>query len=91
MMQGCAKPSLLFGLAILFGLVLVLLARPAALAAGSPEQIQRGEYLARAGDCVSCHTAPGGVPYAGGLRMRTPFGDLLTPNITPDFRTGIGS
>ena len=57
----------------------------------SPEQIKRGEYLARAGDCVSCHTTPGGAPYAGGLRMQTPFGDLLTPNITPDFRTGIGS
>jgi len=85
MVHACAKPTLLLGL------VLVLLAPAAALAAGSPEQIRRGEYLARAGDCVSCHTAPGGVPYAGGLRMRTPFGDLFTPNITPDFRTGIGS
>ena len=60
-------------------------------ASPAPEQIKRGEYLVRAGDCISCHTAPGGTPFAGGLRMRTPFGDLLTPNITPDFRTGIGS
>ncbi len=53
-------------------------------------QIQRGEYLARAGDCISCHTAKGGAPYAGGLRMDTPFGYLLAPNITPDAETGIG-
>jgi mono/diheme cytochrome c family protein len=53
-------------------------------------QVKRGEYLARAGDCVSCHTAKSGAPYAGGLRMDTPFGYLLTPNITPDPATGIG-
>ena len=52
---------------------------------------KRGEYLARAGDCISCHTAPGGQPFAGGLKMSTPFGYLLTPNITPDVKTGIGS
>ena len=54
-------------------------------------QVQRGEYLARAGDCISCHTAKGGAPYAGGLRMDTPFGYLLAPNITPDAETGIGT
>ncbi len=52
--------------------------------------MKRGEYLARAGDCISCHTKPGGEPYAGGLRMKTPFGDILAPNITPDRATGIG-
>lgn len=51
---------------------------------------QRGEYLARAGDCVSCHTAKGGAPFAGGLRLATPFGYMLAPNITPDPETGIG-
>ena len=51
---------------------------------------QRGEYLARAGDCVACHTARGGEPFAGGLLMATPFGTLYTPNITPDRETGIG-
>ena len=51
---------------------------------------ERGEYLARAGDCVSCHTASGGAPYAGGLRIDTPFGYMLAPNITPDPATGIG-
>jgi mono/diheme cytochrome c family protein len=52
---------------------------------------KNGEYLALAGDCISCHTAPGGKPYAGGLKMQTPFGYLLSPNITPDVETGIGS
>src|SRR4030095_4175255 len=49
-----------------------------------------GEYLARAGDCVACHTARGGEPFAGGLEMPTPFGTIFTPNITPDPETGIG-
>ena len=52
--------------------------------------IARGEYLARAGDCVACHTTRGGQPYAGGLELPTPFGTLITPNITPDRETGIG-
>lgn len=67
-----------------------LLLAGSALAASSPGP-SSGEYLARAGDCISCHTAPGGTPYAGGLRMQTPFGDMQTPNITPDPGTGIGS
>ena len=56
----------------------------------SADVVARGAYLARAGDCVSCHTAPGGAPYAGGYRLDTPFGYLLAPNITPDAATGIG-
>jgi mono/diheme cytochrome c family protein len=52
--------------------------------------VQRGEYLARAGDCVACHTAPGGQAYAGGLVIETPFGGIASPNITPDKATGIG-
>ena len=61
-----------------------------AASASSQSLIERGEYLARAGDCVSCHTANGGAPFAGGLRLDTPFGYMLTPNITPDADTGIG-
>lgn len=53
--------------------------------------VARGRYLATAGDCVACHTAPGGKLFAGGLYMPTPFGDISTPNITPDPATGIGS
>lgn len=53
-------------------------------------QLRRGEYLARAGNCVSCHTARGGATLAGGRQMPTPFGTIVTPNITPDRDTGIG-
>src|SRR4029077_5547136 len=53
--------------------------------------IERGRYLAQTGDCVACHTAPGGKPFAGGLALETPFGTILTPNITPDRDTGIGA
>jgi mono/diheme cytochrome c family protein len=61
------------------------------VAAGAqPTQVQRGEYLARAGDCVSCHTAQGVTAFAGGDRLNTPFGYMLAPNITPDPDTGIG-
>lgn len=53
-------------------------------------EIKKGEYLARVGDCVSCHTAPHGKTYAGGLPMLTPVGKIFTTNITPDLETGIG-
>ena len=53
--------------------------------------IARGEYLAKAGDCAGCHTAPqGGAPFAGGLGMASPFGTIVTSNITPDKQYGIG-
>jgi len=52
--------------------------------------IKQGEYLARAGDCVACHTEPTGKPFAGGRPMATPFGNIYVPNITPDDETGIG-
>lgn len=52
--------------------------------------IKRGEYLARAGDCVACHSSKGGQPFAGGLPMATPIGTIYSTNITPDKKTGIG-
>lgn len=61
-----------------------------AQAGAPPELIARGEYLARAGDCVVCHTNPGDRPFAGGLKMATPLGAIYTTNITPDRETGIG-
>ncbi len=56
-------------------------------------QIARGEYLTKLGDCMACHTDTrnGGAPFAGGLRIDTPFGALFVPNITPDKDTGIGN
>jgi mono/diheme cytochrome c family protein len=54
------------------------------------QAIKKGEYLARAGDCVACHTKHDGALFAGGLAMPTPFGTLYSPNITPDAEWGIG-
>ncbi len=70
-------------------------AEPQAPVAGAPasmtSQIQRGEYLAKAADCVACHTAPGGKPFAGGFRFSLPFGAIYGTNITADKETGIGN
>jgi mono/diheme cytochrome c family protein len=63
---------------------------PVAAAAPSDSLIVRGAYLARAGNCQTCHTAQGGQPYAGGLGIATPFGTVFTSNLTPDNKTGIG-
>jgi mono/diheme cytochrome c family protein len=55
------------------------------------ELVERGEALAAVGDCVVCHTAPGGQENAGGLPVETPFGTIHSTNITPDRETGIGA
>lgn len=53
--------------------------------------IARGAYLARAGNCIGCHTERGGVDYAGGRGIDTPFGTVYAPNLTPDAHTGLGA
>lgn len=67
---------------------------PAAAIAAAPspadQELERGRYLVAAGNCVSCHTRPGGAPFAGGLSFSTPFGLIYSSNITPDPTTGIG-
>src|SRR4051794_1212581 len=72
--------------------VLLLAAAPPLASAQTAvsDQIKRGEYLARAGDCVACHTAPDGPSFAGRRAMPTPFGTLFSSNISPDPDTGIG-
>jgi len=62
----------------------------AAIAPASPALIEKGAYLARAGNCMACHTAQGGVEYAGGRAIETPFGVIHAPNLTPDPDTGLG-
>lgn len=57
----------------------------------SPEQVARGAYLARAGNCMLCHTERGGAAYAGGRPMETPFGTVYASNLTPDAQAGIGA
>lgn len=56
------------------------------------EAVARGKYIAMAGDCVACHTAPGSKNvFAGGYSISTPFGGIFASNITPDPQTGIGN
>jgi mono/diheme cytochrome c family protein len=62
---------------------------PAALVGASI--VERGAYLAKAADCMVCHTNAGGEEYAGGLGFKLPFGTLYSTNITPDKDTGIGN
>jgi mono/diheme cytochrome c family protein len=59
-------------------------------APATKQPMSRGEYLVALGDCVACHTEPGGERFAGGLPVATPFGTILSANITPDKDTGIG-
>jgi mono/diheme cytochrome c family protein len=53
---------------------------------------KRGEYLAKAGGCIGCHTEEkkDAVPFAGGRVLKTPFGTFYGPNITPHPQSGIG-
>ena len=65
---------------------------PAEAQAATPDttQLERGRVLALAGNCVACHSARGGVPYAGGRALGTPFGTVYAGNLTPDAETGLG-
>jgi mono/diheme cytochrome c family protein len=54
------------------------------------DQVARGEYLARAADCVACHSAPGRAAWTGGRAFALPFGTIYSANLTPDKETGIG-
>ncbi len=73
---------------MLFALVFFVAFQPA-LAQGDAK---RGQYLAKAGGCVGCHTEEkqGAVPFAGGRALKTPFGTFYGPNVTPDQNAGIG-
>ena len=62
----------------------------AAGAASLSEMEKDGEYLAAAGNCVSCHTSENGSPFEGGLAFETPFGTIYSTNISSDPDFGIG-
>ena len=64
---------------------------PAAAAADAAPLVERGRYLALAGNCMACHTSRGGKALAGGTPIPTPFGTVYGPNLTPDDKTGIGA
>lgn len=72
-------------------LAALLLALAASVTSASDSAaVERGRYIAVAANCVSCHTRPGGEPFAGGLALQTPLGAVHATNITPDPETGIG-
>jgi len=92
------RSSIVAALALVVAVVAVVLvsretprAPSAARVEDRAQRLAHGEYLARAGDCMACHTATGGETYAGGAPMPTPFGTFYAPNITPDPKEGIGS
>ena len=71
----------------------MLLAASQALGAAPAKDTapSHGEYVNILGDCVACHTLPGGEPFAGGVRLPTPIGDIVATNITPSTSAGIGN
>ncbi|SAK92453.1 cytochrome c, class I [Caballeronia hypogeia] len=77
--------------ASLIGSLIVALVCVAGGAKAQNEKLAQGEYLVRAGGCVTCHTADAARPFAGGKPIATPFGDVYAPNLTSDRATGIGA
>jgi len=69
----------------------LLAARPGEARNIDYSDIEAGRTLVVAGDCAFCHTAEGGMPYAGGRAIETPFGTVYSTNITPNATTGIGA
>jgi mono/diheme cytochrome c family protein len=71
---------------------LILLSGAWIASASAQGDAKRGEYLAKAGGCLGCHTEDkqDAVPYAGGRELKTPFGVFYGPNITPHQQAGIG-
>ncbi len=53
--------------------------------------VARGAYLVQVGNCASCHTERGGVAFAGGRPIETPFGTVYSTNLTPDPQAGLGA
>lgn len=82
--------SRMTGYAWLLGVALMGAATVQAKDNDAATLIPRGEYLARAGDCIACHSAVGGKPFAGGLPIKSPMGVIYSTNITPDADNGIG-
>jgi mono/diheme cytochrome c family protein len=94
------RKTLIAGLAVIAAaavVAVVLADRPAIGEIARPDPksfpvatVEKGEALARLGDCAVCHTAANGADYAGGYPLSTPFGTMYSSNITPDETTGIG-
>jgi mono/diheme cytochrome c family protein len=90
---GVAIAALLGGGAAAFAVAwrpAIATIEPPAPQSFDPALVKRGRDLATIGNCNSCHTAPGGKAFAGGLPVPTPFGTIYSSNISPDPDTGIG-
>jgi mono/diheme cytochrome c family protein len=95
LLNVAAAATLVALLALAFSLwqqlsVLALPALDSAQSAADSALVERGAYLALAGNCAGCHSARGGEPYAGGRAIPTPFGTVFASNLTPDAETGLG-
>jgi mono/diheme cytochrome c family protein len=86
---GIAAVAVVALLAFAYRPALAPIAPPAASSFPS-DRVAAGETLAGAGNCINCHTAPGGPENAGGRAIHTQIGDFYSPNLTPDAETGIG-
>ncbi len=75
-----------------WGWALAILLAAATGLASAQGDAKRGQYLAKAGGCVGCHTEDRkeAVAFAGGRALKTPFGTFYGPNITPHPQAGIG-
>ncbi len=94
-MKTPARIASLFRLAATAMIVAFVAVPPPALsiaqtAPDTQELVERGAYLAQVGDCLGCHTARDGQPFAGGLPFDVKVGTVYSTNITPDLETGIG-
>lgn len=80
------------GLSLFRACALALLLWTATGATSAQGDAKRGQYLAKAGGCLACHTEEkkDAVPYAGGRALKTPFGTFYGPNITPHSEAGLG-
>ena len=74
-------------LAVMAGMLIMTVSAQA----DDAQLLQRGAYLATAGDCIACHSTPTGKPFAGGLAIATPVGQVISTNITPSISAGIGN
>lgn len=96
MTMRCVKLCRVAGLSAVLIIACIIRAVYAANTDGTPTKVldpalvERGRYLALAGDCISCHTRQNGAPFSGGRALNTPFGVIYSANITPDTDTGIG-
>ena len=89
-----AAAALVVGAAVLVWLLLpatTAVKIPSGVSSHDAGMVERGAYVVRIAGCVTCHTAKGGVPFAGGRALETPFGTFHAPNITPHKVAGIGA